>query len=382
MEQLSDRPLELSRPLLAEVQQGRVEGGVLVRPLEEVGQPCFVGEREGAQAGGVRWNGGERPVEREAHLEPQGVPEPERLQPGRERGRSEAQRRHFQLEDGEAGGSLRPFEEKAERSREVKPRQQEQLPLPPRGSEGRPENEAGGFVLGTDEQLPGESTLADGDRLGVLGLRVREQSEATELRATDLEQAQRLERAGGGVDEVSGGGHDVGVDLGGITVLDSASSAIDVKWASPYGPEMAAKRRAVAVWEHDLLKGHGRFKVDSGAIPELPISWAARTEQSGGKTSPEELLAAAHASCFAMAFSAGLGRMGKPPERLTVSAVCTFDKVGDGFKVTTMELDVVGKVPGMDAAAFQEAAKKAEAGCPISGALRNNVEIRLTAKLE
>lgn len=165
-------------------------------------------------------------------------------------------------------------------------------------------------------------------------------------------------------------------------MLDSASSAIDVKWASPYGPEMAAKRRAVAVWEHDLLKGHGRFKVDSGAIPELPISWAARTEQSGGKTSPEELLAAAHASCFAMAFSAGLGRMGKPPERLTVSAVCTFDKVGDGFKVTTMELDVVGKVPGMDAAAFQEAAKKAEAGCPISGALRNNVEIRLTAKLE
>ncbi len=144
---------------------------------------------------------------------------------------------------------------------------------------------------------------------------------------------------------------------------------------------MAAKRRAVAVWEHDLLKGSGRFKVDSGAFPEMPVTWAARTEASGGKTSPEELLAAAHASCFAMAFSAGLGRMGTPPERLEVAATCTFDKVGDGWKVTTMELQVVGRVPGIDAAAFAEAAQKAGAGCPISNALKNNVEIRVTAKL-
>lgn len=145
---------------------------------------------------------------------------------------------------------------------------------------------------------------------------------------------------------------------------------------------MAAKRHAQAVWENDLLKGHGRFKVDSGALPETPISWAARTEASNGKTSPEELLAAAHASCYAMAFSAGLGRLGKPPERLTVGATCTFDKVGDGWKVTTMELEVVGRVPGLDAATFLDAATKAKDGCPISGALRNNVEIRLTAKLE
>jgi osmotically inducible protein OsmC len=145
---------------------------------------------------------------------------------------------------------------------------------------------------------------------------------------------------------------------------------------------MAAKRSAQAVWEHDLLKGQGWFTVDSGAIPRSPVTWAARTEGPGGKTSPEELLAAAHASCFAMAFSAGLGRMGKPPEKLTVRATATFDKVGEGWKVTTMELQVTGKVPGLDAAAFEEAARKAEGGCPISNAIRNNVEIRVTAKLE
>ncbi|MCI4337740.1 MAG: OsmC family peroxiredoxin [Thermoplasmata archaeon] len=145
---------------------------------------------------------------------------------------------------------------------------------------------------------------------------------------------------------------------------------------------MAAIRTAEAVWEHDLLHGSGRFKVGSGALPESPISWAARTESSGGKTSPEELLAAAHASCFSMAFAAGLGRAGKPPERLQVTATCTFDKVGDGWKVANMLLEVRGKVPGMDAAAFEEAAQKAGAGCPISGALKNNVPIQVKALLE
>jgi osmotically inducible protein OsmC len=145
---------------------------------------------------------------------------------------------------------------------------------------------------------------------------------------------------------------------------------------------MAAVRTATAVWEGDLLKGHGRFKVESGALPESAVSWAARTEASGGKTSPEELLAAAHASCFSMALSAGLGRMGKPPERLRVTATCTFDKVGDGWKVTTMALDVKGKVPGLDAAGFAEAAKKAVEGCPISGAIKGNVQISHTAALE
>jgi lipoyl-dependent peroxiredoxin len=151
---------------------------------------------------------------------------------------------------------------------------------------------------------------------------------------------------------------------------------------SPVSSGMAAVRTAQAVWEHDLLHGSGRFKVGSGAIPESPVSWAARTESSGGKTSPEELLAAAHASCFSMAFAAGLGRMGKPPERLNVTATCTFDKVGDGWKVAKMVLDVKGKVPGIDAKAFEEAAQKAGEGCPISQALKGNVPITVTAHLE
>ncbi len=144
---------------------------------------------------------------------------------------------------------------------------------------------------------------------------------------------------------------------------------------------MSTKRRAEVSWEKDLAHGSGRVKLDSGALPEFPVTWASRAEAPAGKTSPEELLAAAHASCFSMALSAGLGRIGKPPEHLTVSATATFDKVGDGWKVTTMELDVVGKVPGIDEAAFREAAQKASTGCPISVALHNNVEVRLNARL-
>jgi osmotically inducible protein OsmC len=114
----------------------------------------------------------------------------------------------------------------------------------------------------------------------------------------------------------------------------------------------------------------------------MPVTWAARTEEPGGKTSPEELLAASHAACFAMAFSATLGRLEKNPDRISVVATCTFDKVGDGWKVTTMKLDVTGKVAGMTPAQFVEAAQTAEKGCPISGAIRGNVAIHLTAKLE
>ncbi|MGI0132167.1 MAG: OsmC family peroxiredoxin [Thermoplasmata archaeon] len=144
---------------------------------------------------------------------------------------------------------------------------------------------------------------------------------------------------------------------------------------------MPAKRKATAVWEHDLVKGSGTVQGASGAIPILPVTWVARTEQSGGKTSPEELLAAAHASCFAMAFSATLGRDQHPPEKLTVTAEATFDKVGEAWKVTTMDLEVVGKVPGIDAAKFSELAATAEKGCPISNAIRNNVDVRVHARL-
>lgn len=144
---------------------------------------------------------------------------------------------------------------------------------------------------------------------------------------------------------------------------------------------MAATRTAKAVWENDLLHGHGSVQGTSGALPSVPVSWAARTEAPGGKSSPEELLAAAHASCFSMALSAGLGRMQKPPVKLEVSASATFDKVGDGWKVTTMELSVVGHVTGITQEEFSAAATAASTGCPISGALKGNVAISVVAKL-
>jgi osmotically inducible protein OsmC len=144
---------------------------------------------------------------------------------------------------------------------------------------------------------------------------------------------------------------------------------------------MAAQRTAEVIWENDLLNGRGRVKFGSGAIPETSVSWAARTESPGGKTSPEELLAGAHASCFSMAFSNALAKNKTPPKRLDVKAVVTFDKVGDGWKVTTSELTVKGEVPGIDQAKFLELANGAKENCPISQAIKNNVAIKLNAQL-
>jgi lipoyl-dependent peroxiredoxin len=145
---------------------------------------------------------------------------------------------------------------------------------------------------------------------------------------------------------------------------------------------MAAKSTAEAVWEGDLPHGQGRVKGKSGGLPEAAVSWAARTGTASGLTSPEELLAASHAACYSMALSAGLGRIEKPPQRLRVSATATFDKVGDGWKVTTMELVVAGKVPGITAAEFESAAKAASEGCPISGVMKGNVAVSVRAALE
>jgi osmotically inducible protein OsmC len=145
---------------------------------------------------------------------------------------------------------------------------------------------------------------------------------------------------------------------------------------------MATKSRAEAVWDGDLPHGHGRVKGTSGGLPETTVSWAARTGTVSGMTTPEELLAAAHAACYSMALSAGLGRMQKPAEHLSVSATATFDKVGDGWKVTTMELTVAGKVAGITAAEFEAAAKAASEGCPISGVMKGNVAVSVRATLE
>lgn len=145
---------------------------------------------------------------------------------------------------------------------------------------------------------------------------------------------------------------------------------------------MAAVRTAHATWIGDLIKGRGVVSATtSNVFSELPVSWAARTEESGGKTSPEELVASAHASCYSMALSAGLGKAGTPPTKLEVDATVTFDKVGDGWKVVSSALKVVGTVQGIDAAAFQAAAEGAKDGCPISVALKGNVELSVDASL-
>lgn len=146
---------------------------------------------------------------------------------------------------------------------------------------------------------------------------------------------------------------------------------------------MAAVRVANAIWTGDLMSGSGVVSAStSGAFTDLDVSWVARTEESNGKTSPEELLAAAHASCFCMALSAGLGRAGTPPERLEVSATVTFEQVEGGFKVASSALNVKGTVPGIDADTFAEAAEGAKDGCPISSALKGNVELSVEATLE
>jgi osmotically inducible protein OsmC len=120
----------------------------------------------------------------------------------------------------------------------------------------------------------------------------------------------------------------------------------------------------------------------SGAFDTLEVTWASRTERSEGRTSPEELIAAAHASCFAMALSHELAEGGHAPDRLEVSAQVTLDEVGGGPKVTASHLTVRGRVPGIDADAFRAAAEGAKDGCPVSGALKGNLELSVDAELD
>lgn len=137
---------------------------------------------------------------------------------------------------------------------------------------------------------------------------------------------------------------------------------------------------ASAVWEGVLRSGKGHFKAGSGAF-EGNYSFRTRFEGAQG-TNPEELLAAAHAACLSMALSAGLEKSGAPATRISTKASCTIDKVGDGFKITRMKLEVRGKVAGLDQAGFAKAAEAAKQGCPVSGALQGNVQLELDARLE
>jgi osmotically inducible protein OsmC len=142
--------------------------------------------------------------------------------------------------------------------------------------------------------------------------------------------------------------------------------------------------RAQAVWEGDLMSGKGKVSSrTSGVLRDAGLSWKSRTEAAGANTTPEELLAAAHASCFAMALSHGLATAGKAPQKLDVTATVTFGpkQGGGGFSVQESALEVRGSVQGMDAAAFQKAAEAAKDGCPISQALKNNVKLSVKAQL-
>lgn len=145
---------------------------------------------------------------------------------------------------------------------------------------------------------------------------------------------------------------------------------------------MATTRRAEATWSGALATGNGVVSaVSSGVFTDLPVTWAARTETPDGMTSPEELVAAAHAACFSMAFAGRLGRAGTPPTHLEVSAEVTFAQQDSGWKVTSSALTVRGEVPGIDAATFRAEAEAAKDGCPISGALKGNVELSVEATL-
>lgn len=139
-------------------------------------------------------------------------------------------------------------------------------------------------------------------------------------------------------------------------------------------------RKASATWEKGLQNGNGSFRGESGSI-NGSYSFGSRFASASG-SNPEELLAAAEAACFSMALSLGLERNGTPPDRVTTDAACTIDKVGEGFKITTMRLDVTARVPGIEDAKFQEIANATREGCPVSQALKGNVDITLSARLE
>jgi osmotically inducible protein OsmC len=117
-------------------------------------------------------------------------------------------------------------------------------------------------------------------------------------------------------------------------------------------------------------------------VGEVPVTWSSRTSSEEESTSPEELMAAAHASCYAMALSLVLGERGTPPESIDVQAACALDAVSEGFRITTMDLEVRGRVPNLDAEGFRRAAEYAHQICPVSNALKDNVEVRVNTTLE
>lgn len=144
---------------------------------------------------------------------------------------------------------------------------------------------------------------------------------------------------------------------------------------------MALTSTGRALWRGDLMSGSGTASLDSGAGGPFDVTWEARTEEHGGKTSPEELIAAAHAACFSMALSHGLASEGHTPTELSTEAIATFDRTDEGMRITSMAIRVRGSVPGLDREGFVAAAEDAKANCPVSKALEGNVPITVDADL-
>jgi len=136
-----------------------------------------------------------------------------------------------------------------------------------------------------------------------------------------------------------------------------------------------------ATWQGDLMSGSGEARMASGAGGPFPVSWARRTEGQGPGTSPEELIAAAHATCFAMALSHGLAQQGHAPQKLETEATVSFGPGDGGFSIQSVALKVRGQVEGLDEAAFRQAAEAAKDGCPVSKALAGNVQMSVDAAL-
>jgi osmotically inducible protein OsmC len=144
---------------------------------------------------------------------------------------------------------------------------------------------------------------------------------------------------------------------------------------------MAVERSAKATWQGDLMSGSGEVSTETGAVRNATVKWSSRAEQADENTSPEELIAAAHATCVSMALANGLAQAGTPPTRLESEATATFEKTDEGFRFTTMRLSIRGEVDGLDEEGFRQAAEEAKENCPVSQALKGNVDVTLDAAL-
>ncbi|HKF13647.1 MAG TPA: OsmC family peroxiredoxin [Gaiellaceae bacterium] len=144
---------------------------------------------------------------------------------------------------------------------------------------------------------------------------------------------------------------------------------------------MAVERTAKATWEGDLMGGSGQVSTESGVVQDATVKWSSRAEQADENTSPEELIAAAHAGCVSMALAHELAQAGTPASRIESEATASFDQTDDGFRLTSMRLRIHGEVDGLDEDAFREAAQNAKDNCPVSKALEGNVELSLDTSL-